>query len=292
MRKTDTAEIIPLFQDGELAVVPSPLVQQAYDLWNEFAKANKWQIAMVLDTGRRSALKRAVSDYGGIIGFRANLEKIQRSDWCMGRVPPKEGYKRFQASLDWFVRPVTVRKVIENFYNGVEPVTAAPSAGRIQPVAMNWRAILETYRVGKYWPAMQGNRPEGPGPHLAPADMVDAWRKKHGVTGMQGHNGPPQESLEERLRASIEGYRRIGRYEDANRVENKLAALLGRPAVHVPSPETASFGMPNRPTSEPMPVSQKATRKRAIDISHTDASPPPWEPDGEPIGDYEVEADD
>lgn len=283
--------IVPLFQDGELAAVPSPLVQQAYDLWNEYAKANKWQVAMVLDSGRRAALKRAVRDYGGINGFRANLEKIQRSDWCMGRIAPKDGYKQFQASLDWFVRPVTVRKVIENFYNGAEPVTA-PRQTPAQ--AINWRAVLEGY-VGKgrsFWHHSLGAPPEDPGPHLAPEEMIADWRRKHGMMPAQGQNGPQTETREERLSASIVSYRKIGQYDRANKLEEDLARLQNRPPVLVPAPDA-----PN-PDLSPRPRPQTARTPPAGKYGHpggtvTDVpEAPPWDgdvPEGDPAM---AEADD
>ncbi len=47
------------------------------------------------------------------------------------------------------------------------------------------------------------------------------------------------EPLPVRLAAMIVSYRRHNKYADANRIEDQLAALEKRPAVHVPAPEVA-----------------------------------------------------
>jgi len=233
-----------LFSDGELADAPSAPVQSCYDLWNRFAKKNGWQEAKVLDTGRRSALKRAVKDYGGVPGFQAMLEKIERSDFCMGRVSPRDGHKQFKANLDWFTRPATVRKVIEDFYNGGEPVAVAGSSSPAPVRSQDWRGRLDRYRRGGWWhKETEGNRPEDPGPHLAPAEMIAAWRAKHGIVERAQ---PGQETRETRLASSIASYRRLGQYDRANAIEEQLAALENRPPVLVPAPDAAHIGMPPR----------------------------------------------
>ena len=254
------AEIIPLFAEGEIAARPSPLAQQAFDLWLEFSTKNKWKVPTDLDSGYRAALKRAIPDYGGLHMMRKILEMVERSDFYMGRVPPSGNYsKPFRPSLEWFLRPKTVRTLKEDLHNGGgDPPTVAPEVGRIAPAAINWRAVLDGYKgKGKsFWHHSFGPCPEEPGPHKAPAEMVEEWRRKNGVTGAAPQ---PTESIEERLRASIEGYRRIGRYEDANRIESKLAALLGRPAVHVPHPSVADVGMPEK-SEPPAPTPPKRGR--------------------------------
>jgi len=247
MAKAKTVEAPSLFGEGELAGAPSAPVQSCYDLWNRFAKKNGWQEAKVLDTGRRAALKRACKDYGGVSGFQAMLEKIERSDWCMGRIAPRDGRKQFKADLDWFTRPVTVRKVIEDFYNGGEPPLAVDQ--KPAPRSQDWRGRLERYLPGKFWhKETEGNRPEDPGPHLAPADMIEKWRKTHGIVEKAA---PAVETREQRLSASIASYRRVGQYDRANAIEETLAALEKRPPVLVPAPDVAGLGIPQRPNAPP-----------------------------------------
>lgn len=59
------------------------------------------------------------------------------------------------------------------------------------------------------------------------------------------------ETLEQRLAASIVIYRKYSKWAEANRVEDKLAAIEKRPAVHVPAPEVAHVGMPERAAEIP-----------------------------------------
>jgi len=266
-----------MFTEDELMPAPTPTVQTGFDIWNEFAEKNKWSKAEVLDSGRRSAMKRAIKDYGGLIGFRRNLEKITRSDFCMGRVPGRNGQAPFKAHVDWFMRPATVRQVIENFYNRFEKDTpiAVPAAGSssTMPDGMPkrpWRTILERYKPRGFWAGSDGPRPEDPGCKV-PAEFLDPWRKKHGITGVRGQASAETEA--EKLAASIQSYRKIGRYDDANRLEQKLADLQSRPATLVPAPDVAHLGM-GRPAATPRP--QPSTPP--IDVEEI----PPW--DGVPEG--------
>jgi len=113
------------------------------------------------------------------------------------------------------------------------------------------------------------------------------------------------ETLEDRYRASIASYTKLGRFADANRIEEKLAALENRPPVLVPAPDARNPDvMPGSRKSEPMRESGKATgmmghnsrRGTVTDVSPADADrakraamiaePPPWTevPEGEDFG--------
>ena len=267
-----------LFGEGELAAAPSAPVQSCYDLWNRFAKKNGWQEAKVLDTGRRAALKRACKDYGGVPGFQAMLEKIERSDWCMGRVAPRDGRKQFKADLDWFTRPVTVRKVIEDFYNGGTAPAVVVSASATPSEIDSWRRWIGGYRKGGFWPTSLGPRPEEPGCRATPSLLMN-WRRENNVeVGV-----PVPETQDERSEALIVSLRKAGLWDRANRVEETLAARQKRPPVLVPAPDVAGLGMPpradfrpaNGSTSAPMRDSQKATRGSSVDNSRALHNRPP-----------------
>ena len=240
------AEIIPLFQDGELAEAPGPLERQAFEIYNEAAERIGWTKATKLTPERCKKLRRAIKEVGGLIEWRNALERGGQSNFLT---------TKFRPDLEFVTRLPKLLKMSEGGFDdqnlGNKPTTVGVVQGT---AALNWRAILETYRPGgKFWPSIQGRRPEGPGPHLAPADMVEAWRQKHGVTGMEGHNGPPQETLLDRLQGSLESYTRLGRYADANRIAERIAALTGQPAVLIPDPSVVHVGMPPKPEPEPAP---------------------------------------
>ena len=101
--------------DG-VAPAPGKVVEQAQAIWNEHAKLYKWKACKVLDKQRQAQIKRAVGDYGGITGWRDALASVAKNRFVQGLIAPREGYKQFVANIDWFCRPVTVRKVLEDFY--------------------------------------------------------------------------------------------------------------------------------------------------------------------------------
>lgn len=243
MAKRVAEPVLPGFAEGEIAAHPTGLVREAFDMFNEYAKANKWVVTSVLDDRRIKAIRSSLPVYGGIEGWRKNLEKAARSDFLMGRVPGRDGRKTFKLDLDFLLQPKTRTRVIDGFYNGENDVPQTKQGETVKPAAINWRGQLERYRKGGWWPSQFGNRPEDPGPHLAPAEMIAEWRKRVGVTGM-GHNGPHVETREEKLEASIRSYRKLGQWDRANKIEQELANLQKRPAVLVPAPDVAMTGMP------------------------------------------------
>jgi len=224
-----------MFSGMEAVIPPSPVVIEAQEIWNLFAEKNKWKKCVVLDKARKATIARAVGDYGGILGWRKALETVERSRFVMGKVPPREGtgFKQFQARIDWFCQARTIRQVFEDFY---EDDGGQNGVGPSKPLSqgIDWRGTLERYKPRGFWHKdTMGPRPEEPGPHKVPADMLEAWRKKHGITGVQA----PTETREQRLAASIATFRRLGDYARANAAEEQLATLQGRPSELVPAPD-------------------------------------------------------
>lgn len=283
------AEQVALFADGELAEAPSPLVAEAQAIWNEYATKNKWKKCVVLDKARRAAMSRAIQDYGGLVGWRAALQKVERNRFVMGKIPPRDGLKQFVANIDWFCRAVTIRKVFEDFYEDDGGQNGVQSFGdRLRAAApVDWDARLGRYRPGGFWHvATEGPRPEDMGEHKAPADKIAAWRAKHGLGERK------RETREERLAGMITSYRRVGKYADANRLEEELAKLEGRPPVLVPAPdakdpdvvpETRSYSVPPyRPAARPSEAEitrAMAAKQAATDVDYS------WATDRE--GEYE-----
>lgn len=226
------AEIIPLFADGEIAAAPSPLLQEALAAWNETATAVGWHTARILDEARRRSLNRAIKDYGGLVGFRGALETASKNAFLLGQTP-REKHQDWKPDLDWFITPKAIRKLLEDRF----PANLEKRQDRNAPTAaINWRAVLETYK-GKgrsFWHHSFGPCPEEPGPHKAPSEMIDAWRARQAVPIA---TPAPQETREQRMAFSIVAYRRHGQYDRANKLEQELANLENRPAVLVPSPD-------------------------------------------------------
>lgn len=259
-----------LFEDGELAAHPPTLARQGFEMWNEAAKRNSWATAAVLDNARQSAMKRAIQTHGGIAGFRAALEKIERSDFCMGRVKSKDGRPPFKANLDWFLRPVTVRQVIEDFYNrgGDKPISLAAAMAP----GDEWASVMRSYEPGRWWPSGRGPRPEEPGCRVTPSILI-AWRKKRGIVV----EVPKVETRADRLRHSIASYRKVENYKRANELEQELADLEKRAAVLVPAPDVAH--LTGSPPEAPSLVNRPKHTVSDIDFEEA----PPWDeiPEGD-----------
>lgn len=251
MPKSDDAPSLPGFGDGEIAAHPSRLVRDAFDTYNDYARRNKWVVTTVLDEGRQRAIKKALVTYMGLDGWQKQLEKATKSDFLMGRVAPKPGWRQFKMTLDFLLQPKSIRSLIDGIYNGESDTVATKPGQTVTAGAINWRAQLEKYRAGRWWPGTFGPRPEEPGPHQAPAEMILKWRQDHGIAGPE--TGIPQETLLDRLRSSLESYTKLGRYADANRIAERVAALTGCPAVLIPDPSVAMVGMPTRSVMPPPP---------------------------------------
>lgn len=239
-----------LFQDGELAEAPEKLCTDALAIWNEIAPKATWPEARFLTQSRRTAMRRALKDYGGLLGWREHLARAASSDFLTGKSWRDERHKNWRPDLDWFLKPANVVKILENKFGGTTAPKPSVFGKEKAKGGIDWRGTLERYRVRGFWHKdSMGPRPEEPGPHKAPADMIEAWRKKHGVTGVPATRA--NETREERLTGMILAYRKVGKYSDANRLEEELAKIEGRPPVLVPAPDVAHVGMPDK---EPAPV--------------------------------------
>jgi hypothetical protein len=237
-----------------------------------------------LDKARRSAIARAVQDYGGLVGWRANLEKVTRNRFLMGRVPPKAGFKQFRATIDWFIQPATVRKVIEDFYEADYFPQAVQSIAKQIAPSDEWSRWMRDYRGRmSFWPASLGPRPEEPNCR-APTAMLEACRQRLGIVVAV----PEKLTREQRMEASIVSYRNAGRYEDANRVERLLAQAQGRAPVEVPAPDARDPDVLPQMNAEKVtrsPPSNDDLRRRAAKkhadqvqarIAGKSEEPPPW----------------
>lgn len=221
-----------LFDGGDVAEKPEKTVIEAWAIYNEMAHRQGWQTAEVLTKARRVAIKRAISDYGGIHGWRRGLDMAARSNFINGKVRPQGDRKQFRASIDWLCRPVTIPKILEGFY-GDDTGPAAPEVKPLTDVHADDRVRLRNYRPGGFWPTTWGERPENPGCRVA-APVLREWRAEHGITARAV--AQIKETPEERLRGMIAAYRRQKMWVKANQLEQQLAGLTGMPPVEVEAP--------------------------------------------------------
>lgn len=223
-----------LFGDDELAPAPEKLCVDALAVWNGIAPDAGWPAARFLTASRRAALRRAIKDYGGLAGWKTHLTAASKNDFLTGKTDRDPKHRNWRPDIDWFLKPANVLKVLEGKWpaNTGEVTPAAPRPG------VNWRARLDRYKPKGWWHVdTEGPRPEDPGPHKAPAELIEAWRKRHRIAECQA---PPAETREQRMAASIVSYRRHGRWGDANRLEEELARIEGRAPVLVPAPDAVA----------------------------------------------------
>lgn len=106
--------------------MPPPALQDAFNAWNEHAKAvPKWPTVKTLDEGRRTKLKKALRTCGGLVGWRAMLADATKSDVLTGRASWAKGSKWF--NFDWLIKPANLVKVLDGNYENAEaePVSFA-----------------------------------------------------------------------------------------------------------------------------------------------------------------------
>ncbi len=237
------AEQKPLFMDGELAEAPGPLATEALATWNAIAPNAGWPEAKFLTASRRAAIKRAIPDYGGLAGWKTHLQTAATSDFLTGKSRRPAEHVNWRPDLDWFLKPANVVKILENKYAGVAP---SASMAQVAPAnrGVDWRGKLGRYKRGGFWHReTDGPRPEDPGPHLAPADMIEKWRRENNVSVTVA----PVQSREARMAQTIAKLRELGQHERANRYEAELAALEGKPGTFIPHPSVDPRMGHNRP---------------------------------------------
>lgn len=246
---------LSLVDEDQVGDTPDSAARGAFDLWNEHAKKFGWPVAQHNTAGRPAKLRRTVKDVGGLPQLRRLLEKCGTSDFLCGRSQGRER-KPFKFTLDWFVKPANLLKCMEGNYFSDDVQAQSMKPVPVESETEKWSRWLRTYRPGRFWPtSSQGPRPEDPGCIAAPGPLA-YWRKKHNITVAAA---PRAESREDRLRATITTFRKFGRYDRANEIEQELADIEGRPAVLVPAPEVAHLtGSESQSPSPRLPMSQKS----------------------------------
>lgn len=190
-----------------------PVLQDAFDAWNEYAKTvANWSAVTVFNNKQRcTRLREALETSGGLVGWRKMLAEAAKSDVLTGNAAWTKGSNWF--NFDWLIKPANLVKVCEGNYKNAE---AAPMS-----FAEQMRGVGTKTRYAQ--------------PVAEPF--------KHDI-----------ESPADRMAFTIERYRAAGKWADANRVEETLAALQKRPPVLVPAPDVAGLGMaPKQPVERAQP---------------------------------------
>lgn len=252
-----------LFVDGELPPVAGAVEQQAFDDYNQIAPGVGWPQATKLSPTRIKGLKKAVLEAGGLVEWRAMLERASRSSFLTVKWRP---------TLEFFFQPRQILKVQEGGHddkamtgpNSVESTTPGP-------ILDPWQRWIPGYRRAGFWPSHLGPRPEDPGCRATPSLLMN-WRRENNVSVTVA----PAETEETRLTSSIVSLRKYGKWDRANAAEERLAALQKRPPVLVPAGDVAGLGMPQRAEKPPQRPHSMAGHNRPPGPI-TDLEPPDWE---------------
>lgn len=90
---------------------PAPETQEAFELYNETARAAGLPIAQKLTKARLTRMKARLEDCGGLDGWREAMRKLSESEFCTGRV---NGWK---ADLDFVLQEKSFTKLMEGSYD-------------------------------------------------------------------------------------------------------------------------------------------------------------------------------
>lgn len=85
-------------------------------LWNEKRHPDLGAVILANGTRRRAAVARMKEHPSEQFWIDA-IKRVSESDFCLGKVTPKDGGRPWKANFDWFVRPDTIAKILEGQYD-------------------------------------------------------------------------------------------------------------------------------------------------------------------------------
>jgi len=134
-------------------------VQTAFDLWNETATMCGLAKAIDLDDRRRAAIRKRLKQ-SGLTGWKAALDAVRASAFCLGQVKAQEGRKPFKATLDFVCQASSFQKLREGFY-GADAKPALVIAANAAPLTQEqiWEKRVSKFKDGGPWPIDWGNSP-------------------------------------------------------------------------------------------------------------------------------------
>lgn len=93
-------------------------VETAREVWNEAAKAAGFSESRVMNDKLRRAIRRTLTDLGGLDQWREVVAKVRASPFLCGKVPPSLGRdKPFRASLTWATNPTNLVEIMDGKYD-------------------------------------------------------------------------------------------------------------------------------------------------------------------------------
>ena len=89
------------------------------DLYNQVAQRHDLPIAQKLTNARKSKIRARLKDCGGMDGWKSALEKLERSDFCLGK-----NNSGWRADLDFILQESSFTKLMEGTYDNTNTATS------------------------------------------------------------------------------------------------------------------------------------------------------------------------
>lgn len=172
-----------------------PVIDSAFNLYNEYAELASWPKATKLTVPRRSSMKARIADAGGLDGWKAAMERAVKSPLLTG-----QNERGWRADLDFFLQAKSFTKLLEGSYDSRKPAgksdimspAAAQSAVKAYWATFgidraieadpgrkeDWKDLLTVWFEHEIWPNKYPN-PKHPQCAI-PKAMVQAFADKYG----------------------------------------------------------------------------------------------------------------
>lgn len=125
-------------------------LSEVFDAWNGTAGLSK---CLVLSDKRRQTLKVRLGEPFFAANWRAALEKVEKSAFCLG-----DNDRGWKASFDWFISRDVVAKIMEGKYDNGKAskvqqsgVTAFAQHKELERVSERMKTIKSTYSGHQTW---------------------------------------------------------------------------------------------------------------------------------------------
>jgi hypothetical protein len=109
-------------EEKEEKASPLALAIQVFDGWNEMAERSGLPKCLVMSDQRRRKLVIRIGNEFFKSNWRQALKRVEQSSFCRG-----DSERGWKASLDWFMQPDSVAKLMEGKYDSVRQPNGTPT---------------------------------------------------------------------------------------------------------------------------------------------------------------------
>lgn len=156
-------------------------VDMAVEAYNSIAKPLGWTSCDKLTPKRRAGLKARMGEGGGLIGWKAAMQRAGRSPFLRGETGRGSGHESWRPSIDFFLRPDSFAKLTEGGYDGPTGATRPNAGPAADPRAPDSDAKsirrLQCFDAGEWHDLAWGPPPGSPG-CLIPDRILAEWSQR------------------------------------------------------------------------------------------------------------------